>query len=159
MEGLKIRTLLPRDVPHVVAITQASPEAAQWAAADFERLADGAGEEVQTWVAENGGAVAGHLVLRMAGDEAEILNVAVAHAARRRGIASALISTALAAAEARRAQRVFLEVRESNRAAVRLYQRHQFRLAGKRPRYYREPTEDALVLAREVGAATPSDSA
>ncbi len=150
MEGLIIRELSPRDVERADVITRESPEAAQWAAADFERVAAGAGEEVQAWVAECRGHVAGFLVMRAVGDEVEILNVAVAPSARRKGIAGALVGTALAAAEAGGARRAFLEMRESNRAAAALYARHKFHPAGKRRGYYRKPDEDALVLARDL---------
>lgn len=150
MEGLNIRTLLPSDVERVTAITRESREAARWSVADFKRVAAEVGAGVQAWVAEQGEAVVGYLVMRAVSDEVEILNLAVAPPARRQGIASALIRKGLSAAEAGGARRVFLEVRESNHAAATLYVHHEFRPSGKRRDYYREPVEDALILTRDL---------
>jgi ribosomal-protein-alanine N-acetyltransferase len=103
-------------------------------------------------VAEEAGAILGYLVARTAGDEAEVLDVAVTPAARGRGIGRALLAEALRRLRARGARRAYLEVRESNAAARRLYQSLGFAAVGRRRGYYRQPTEDALVLARDVSA-------
>jgi ribosomal-protein-alanine N-acetyltransferase len=101
-------------------------------------------------VAEEAGAVLGYLVARTAGDEAEVLDVAVDPAARGRGIGRALLADALRGLRERGARRAYLEVRESNTVALGLYQSLGFRPVGRRRGYYRQPTEDALVLARDV---------
>jgi len=75
-------------------------------------------------------------------DEAEILNLSVAPEHRRRGIGSALLQAFLRG----RRGRVFLEVRPSNAAARRLYQRFGFTASGRRSSYYQSPTEDAIIL-------------
>jgi [ribosomal protein S18]-alanine N-acetyltransferase len=94
-------------------------------------------------VAERGGAVAGFLVARAtAPDEWEILNVAVAPEHRRRGVAAALILGLRGEAPGD----YFLEVRESNSGARALYEKLGFRAAGKRPGYYENPPEDAVVM-------------
>jgi ribosomal-protein-alanine N-acetyltransferase len=103
-------------------------------------------------VAEEAGAVRGYLVARTAGDEAEVLDVAVDPAVRGRGIGRALLADALRGLGERGARRAYLEVRESNTVALRLYQSMGFRPVGRRRGYYRQPTEDALVLARDVAA-------
>jgi ribosomal-protein-alanine N-acetyltransferase len=103
-------------------------------------------------VAEEAGAVLGYLVARTAGDEAEVLDVAVAPAARGRGIGRRLLAEALRGLRERGARRAYLEVRESNTAALRLYESLGFRPVGRRRGYYRQPAEDALVLARDVAA-------
>ncbi len=59
---------------------------------------------------------------------------------------------ALEEARAAGAQRVFLEVRESNRAATALYARHGFQAAGRRENYYAAPAEAALILAQQMQA-------
>ena len=79
-------------------------------------------------------------------DEAEIANLAVRTDRRRTGIGQLLVEAAIAAATAGGARTVYLEVRESNVAARALYQRHGFTAVGTRPKYYRNPSEDALVL-------------
>jgi ribosomal-protein-alanine N-acetyltransferase len=51
------------------------------------------------------------------------------------------------------ATRIFLEVRESNLGARRFYEQRGFAVTGRRLRYYRQPDEDALLMARAVAAA------
>jgi ribosomal-protein-alanine N-acetyltransferase len=83
-------------------------------------------------------------------DELHINNLAVLPAHRRKGAASALLSRVLREGRARGARRAALEVRESNDAARRLYERFGFRVAGVRRFYYDKPPEDALVLWRDT---------
>jgi ribosomal-protein-alanine N-acetyltransferase len=101
-------------------------------------------------VAEEEGSarLAGYIVAWFVADEAEVANLAVAPALRRRGIGAVLLDDALAEAERRGARAVYLEVRQSNAAARALYRSRGFDEIGRRPRYYRAPVEDALVLRR-----------
>jgi ribosomal-protein-alanine N-acetyltransferase len=103
-------------------------------------------------VAEVEGALVAYLVARTMGDEAEILDLAVLPEARGRGVGRALLDDALRALHQGGARQVFLEVRAANAAAQRLYRSRGFRTVGRRPDYYRQPTEDALVLARGLPA-------
>lgn len=107
-------------------------------------------------VAEQGADLVGYVVGRSVLDEAEVLNVGVAVPARRHGVARALVQTLLAAFAGSGVRSVFLEVRESNRAARALYQSLGFRAVGRRPRYYRRPLEDAVVLRALLGADSAS---
>jgi ribosomal-protein-alanine N-acetyltransferase len=83
-----------------------------------------------------------------AADEGEIANLAVREPTRRRGIGAALLDAALAEGTRRGAANMYLEVRESNEAARRLYASRGFEEIGRRRRYYRHPVEDAIVLRR-----------
>jgi [ribosomal protein S18]-alanine N-acetyltransferase len=139
-----VRRLAISDLDAVLAIQESSREASQWSREGYARAAAG---EFPAWVAEESGGVAGFLVVRTAADEAEILNFAVDPASRRRGIAGALLAGAIEYSRASGAKRLFLEVRESNSGATAFYRRHGFESAGKRPRYYQIPPEDALVLS------------
>ena len=96
------------------------------------------------------GSVVGYLIAWFVLDEAEIANVAVVPTARRRGIARALLEGVIAEARTSRIVRVFLEVRESNTAARELYASMGFMPIARRPRYYRKPVEDAIVLRLEL---------
>lgn len=98
-------------------------------------------------IAQQDDAVVGYLIAREIAGEAEILNLAVVPALRRAGLGRALLEQGLERVRARGAERVWLEVRESNAAAQSLYLRRGFTTAGRRPRYYRAPVEDALVLS------------
>ena len=82
------------------------------------------------------------------------LQSAVADARRRRqGLATALMTHLLAEAAAQGAHRTFLEVRRSNVAAQRLYERLGFAVSAVRRNYYSQPEEDALVLGLDMSAA------
>lgn len=82
-------------------------------------------------------------------DELHINNLAVLPAQRRTGVASALLQFVLREGAKLGARRATLEVRRSNDAARRLYERFGFAVAGVRRAYYTHPVEDALVLWRE----------
>lgn len=95
-----------------------------------------------------GAAPVGYVVAIHAGGEGEIANLAVTQASRGCGVGTALVEASLAEARRRQCGTLFLEVRESNAPARRLYARHGFEEVGRRRGYYRHPTEDALVLRR-----------
>lgn len=79
-------------------------------------------------------------------DEGQITNVATHPAYRRQGLASTLLTALVLEAKARSLKTLSLEVRESNLAAVRLYESHGFSVGGKRHSFYKNPREDALVM-------------
>jgi [ribosomal protein S18]-alanine N-acetyltransferase len=96
--------------------------------------------------------VAGFVLSRRAADTAEMLTIAVAPAARRKGIGSALLSNHLAILAAEGAKSLFLEVERDNRAALALYKRFDFYEVGERQAYYRKAAGThaaALVLRRD----------
>jgi len=99
---------------------------------------------------EMGGVTTGYLMARISGEEGEILNLAVLPEHRRRGIAGELLEQGLAALTAAGVREAYLEVRESNHAAIALYGAKGFRSVGMRPHYYRSPVEDALVLRAPI---------
>jgi [ribosomal protein S18]-alanine N-acetyltransferase len=89
------------------------------------------------------------ILVQIAGGESEILTLATASAARRSGLARALIVEAAANAALQQANAMFLEVAEDNLAALALYRRFGFRIYGRRRDYYIRsglPAVDALML-------------
>jgi len=88
----------------------------------------------------------GFLVAWHVADELHVLNVATEPSLRRRGIGRALMDFALAYAAAHRVRIVLLEVRRSNRAAIKLYRDLGFTALGVRPRYYADNDEDAIEM-------------
>jgi ribosomal-protein-alanine N-acetyltransferase len=98
----------------------------------------------------------GMILARVAADESEILTIAVPPAARRRGLASALLQAAMRRAAARGAEWMFLEVAVTNHAARGLYAAHGFAEVGLRRRYYTDGT-DALIL-RSTLECGPAES-
>ncbi|WP_297297215.1 ribosomal protein S18-alanine N-acetyltransferase [uncultured Methylovirgula sp.] len=96
---------------------------------------------------------AGFVLSRQAADEAEILTLAVAPGARRRGIGAALLANHLPALAAAGVRCLFLEVEADNKAAIKLYQSFGFRQVGERKAYYRAADggrATALVLRRDL---------
>lgn len=94
------------------------------------------------------GIVAGYAGFRFALDEGYIDNIAVKSDFRRMGVASALLRRLDKEAEALSLSFLSLEVRESNAAAIRLYESHGYTPAGKRPGFYSRPPEDALIYTK-----------
>jgi ribosomal-protein-alanine N-acetyltransferase len=90
-----------------------------------------------------------YLIFWVVLDEMHILNLAVHPAQRRRGIARRLLSEGLAQARALGAELAWLEVRPSNAAARSLYESFGFKEVGRRPQYYDDTHEDALLLTLE----------
>jgi ribosomal-protein-alanine N-acetyltransferase len=124
-----------RDLAEIAEIQAVSPETAQWDVAAYLQY------DLRVAICQD--RVAGFLVARrVAEDESEVLNLAVAPQFRRRGVARKLVNSLLA--DARGA--VFLEVRESNSTAQTLYKSLNFQYVGTRPAYYDSPTEAAIVM-------------
>ena len=142
-----IRRMLASERSAVASLFADAPEAAHWSPQDLSQLeASGAEVRVDTEDSHLAGAVA----WREAADEAEILNLAVGSAWRRKGIGRSLMETALAELASSGAGRVFLEVRESNAGAQMFYCKLGFAEQGRRRNYYRDPLEDALLLSRTL---------
>ena len=102
------------------------------------------------------GNVIGYAGLHVVLDEGYIDNIAVEEAARRHGVASALLDVYCRFGEINLAF-LTLEVRKSNAAAIALYEKHGFQQVGVRPGFYQKPREDALIMTRyfQQEEATP----
>lgn len=137
----------PGDLDEVLAIEQAS-YSVPWSRSTFAGLLDRS--DADLFVAAARGRVVGYAVCWAVLDQAELGNIAVAAPYRRRGVATRLLTAVLARQRERGVREVFLEVRASNRAAQRLYERFGFGLVGIRAGYYSQPTEDALVMVRTL---------
>lgn len=148
-----VRDAVAGDLEQIVEIVRHADTAAQWSREEYEKLlgiskdkdTDTARQPVML-VVEEQSQVQGFLVACAVLDEWEIENIAVRGAARRRGLASLLLRELLQRAQSQGAKQIFLEVRESNRAARAFYAKWVFVEAGRRTAYYRDPPEDALIL-------------
>ena len=105
-----------------------------------------------SWVLEQDERLLGYFLMSLAAGEAHVLNLCVAPDQQGRGLGRRLLKSVLALARGRGAERVFLEVRPSNRSAIHLYLSEGFNEIGRRPRYdpSRDGREDALVMAIEL---------
>ena len=158
---ISLRPLRPEDVEQVLALVAASVDvatasdntagqAAGWNRRTFEDILANP-KQGSCLIAEQGGAehdgvVTGFACFRVTATEAELLNLAVLPLVRRQGTGSRLLKEVLQEVARRGAECIFLEVRESNVAALRLYERFGFQSVGRRRGYYTQPAADAVIL-------------
>lgn len=101
-------------------------------------------------VAEVDGIVAGYVGSQSVLDAADIMNLAVAPDYRQQGIGQALIKSLVTHLQQKNVIALLLEVRVSNTPAISLYEKMGFTQVGRRPKYYHNPREDALILRKEL---------
>jgi [ribosomal protein S18]-alanine N-acetyltransferase len=139
-----IRPAAIQDVPMIVTLERSVAKAAHWSAEQYEKRL----KEDCLLLAESNSQLVGFICARVSPGEWEIENVVVANEFRRQGIASALLNALFESAKRADNPSFHLEVRESNLPARQLYTKHGFREVGKRPNYYCDPTEDAVLYTR-----------
>ena len=100
-------------------------------------------------VAVDGERLAGYVGSQSVIDEADMMNIAVDPDFRRQGVAEGLVERLVAHLASVKVHSLTLEVRVSNEPAKGLYEKLGFTLVGRRPNYYRNPKEDALILRKE----------
>lgn len=146
-----VRNFLPEDAEAVLAIAAQAPAAANWSKESYLKFAREEGS--LALVLEIDSQIQGFLVGRLAADQAELLNLAVTAAHRRKGAGKALLTHALREWLSRGAKAVYLEVRESNTSAIAFYEKRGFTAAGRRKGYYHQPDEPALTMVRKLTAS------
>ena len=94
------------------------------------------------------GSLVGYIIAHIIADEAEILSLAVAPLAQRRGVGAALLGHFVAQQKAQNIGTIWLDVAADNLTAIRLYEKAGFIVSGHRPRYYRRPggAVDAVLM-------------
>lgn len=146
-EPLTIRRLSLADLPQVMAIERRA-FTAPWSLAMFGlELSKPSGIPL---AALRGRRLVGYLVCSRYDTVWHLMNIAVEPERRRSGIATALLEDLFVRAD-RPGEQYTLEVRPSNLAAVSMYERLGFRSAGRRPGYYHDNREDALIMWRTAG--------
>ena len=143
-----VRNFLPEDADAVLAIVAQAPTSANWSKESYLKFAREEGS--LALVLEINSQIQGFLVGRLAADQAELLNLAVAAAHRRKGVGKALFSHALREWLSGGAKAVYLEVRESNTCAIAFYEKSGFLKNGRRKDYYRSPVEAAVTMERKL---------
>ncbi len=125
--------------------------------ASEETAAPAAEKPVSSYAGEPGssdadepGRLAGYALFSIVAGEAELLRIAVDPECRRKGIGRRLFSRMLEKLRAEKAEKLFLEVRSKNEAAIGLYRSFGMTGAGCRKNYYSNPAEDALIMTREI---------
>jgi [ribosomal protein S18]-alanine N-acetyltransferase len=139
-----IRRMTAADLPAVVQIDALS-FSQPWPPSAF--TVELSNPNARCWVAECDGVVAGALVIWRVLDEAHIATIAVHPGQRQRGIGKELLQTGMRAAREEGACIFHLEVRAGNLAAQKMYTGFGYEVVGRRPRYYQDNGEDALLLS------------
>lgn len=107
------------------------------------------GNPLSLWlVFVDGENILGYVGSQTVMDETDMMNVAVHPDARRKGIAEKLIDALVDRLKERGSRCLTLEVRASNQTAIALYRKLSFEQVGRRPNYYRNPKEDALIMRK-----------
>ena len=138
-----------------LAEVHAASFTAAWSAADVAELLASPGGYALAAL-DDSGTVQGFILARAIAGEAEILTLAVRPAARRRGIALALVESAARLGASHGAEGLFLEVAADNVAAIGLYTSAGFSQVGRRRGYYANPSGpaiDALIMRRDLNSA------
>jgi len=120
------------DIPSVMTIEEASLWG-DWSHTSFYGSLQGSDE---SWVVLKDHIVCGFIVFREIGDEAELLKIAVAPVMQKQGVGSMLLQRMLQKFHDKKIIRCFLEVRQSNKEAIALYQKYGFVTVGIRQNYY-----------------------
>ena len=153
MNGWQIETINRRiDLEPILAIEQLSFQW-PWGRLFFED--ELSCQNACSYVVKSAGAdteaqIAAYAFLRRAANELHVLKIAVAPAQRGQGMATWFLNHCFVMAAQQGAGSVYLEVRRSNIAAIKLYKKLGFREIGRRPNYYPDSNEDALVMMKDL---------
>jgi ribosomal-protein-alanine N-acetyltransferase len=145
---VQIRIANPSDLDSIIAIESAADTAAHWNESEYASAWE---SKRLILVAELASNVVGFLVASTAVREWELENIAVDPTQRNRGVGQELMTALIQHAQRANALEIRQEIRRSNTGAQRLAIACGFRPEGKRPGYYREPPEDALLFKYIVG--------
>jgi [ribosomal protein S18]-alanine N-acetyltransferase len=147
---LSVRAATVADLAAIMELEKRAATAAHWSAAQYEAMFRASDPERVALILEEEAELQGFVIARVVAEEWEIENIAVADSERRRGLGTRLLGELLDLARARGAVAVFLEVRESNRAARALYEKWAFVESGSRRGYYADPQEDAILYRLDL---------
>jgi ribosomal-protein-alanine N-acetyltransferase len=146
---LRIRRMIPADLDVVIQLAESLEQAPRWPRSAYvDALNPEAAPPRVALVAEaqQNAAILGFAVASLMPPEAELESIAVAFEGQRQGIARQIFSALVQELRTARIAELLLEVRASNHAALAFYQAVGFLQTGRRPRYYANPIEDAVLL-------------
>lgn len=140
---IEYRRMREEDVPFISRLEEET-FSMPWSAASFLQMIRQ--EDSAYFVAEEDGRLLGGCGLLLIAGEGSITNVVVAPEARRRGVATGLLTYLMSEGDRAGLTAYTLEVRVSNAAAIGLYEKLGFISEGIRPHFYEKPTEDAVIM-------------
>jgi [ribosomal protein S18]-alanine N-acetyltransferase len=143
MDEIKLRETTPDDIPSMLAIERLS-FSTPWSGSAFLSEIGKPYSFQKVALAED--KIVGYICVNHILDEAHIMNLAVHPGFRRRGIAAILLKKAVNELKEKGVCYFYLEVRFSNLAARKFYEKSGFRIVGRRKNYYQSPEEDAALM-------------
>lgn len=149
-----VRNATVQDVAEITRLERDSATAAHWSDQQYRTLFPDAPSSMDrlilTAVEQDTGELAGFLIALDVVGEWELENIVVHQQIRQKGIGTCLLEELTSVAQASQSGQIFLEVRESNTAARRLYEKAGFTETGLRKRYYSNPVEDAVLYRKSL---------
>lgn len=145
MEGVTVRAMSSSDLPAVLEIADHS-FTTPWNLSSFEY--EIRNKDAVLNVAEIDSRIVGYICVRSFLGATHIMDIAVIHEYHQKGIGSMLLLEALRGIRRTKpeTEHITLEVRQSNIAAIKLYEKYGFREKGRRKNYYKTPNEDGIIM-------------
>lgn len=154
-DPIAIRHATLDDIPQMLRLERLSEGASHWSEPQYQSLIGVKDADISTVAlvaeCEANPSVVGFLIARHVSPEWELENIVVSHETRGQGIGTRLMQELLTHAQQTNSKAVFLEVRESNIAAISLYLKLGFQQTGRRKSYYSNPVEDAVLYCKNLG--------
>ncbi len=157
MSEPRLRPMTQADLPGVLELEDALFAEEAWSRRMLAGELEQQPESRYYLVAEQDGAMIGYAGLLTAGEQADVLTIAVAAARWGHGVGSGLLAALLAQARRRGCREVFLEVRADNARAQRLYKWWGFTEIGIRRGYYQPSGMDAIVMRRDLAVESEAE--
>ncbi len=151
-EQVQIRRMTPADLDRVMEIAQSLPHAPQWPEAAYRTALDPQSLPRRSSLVAHGplSGIVGFAIASQIGPQAELETIAVAVGSQRQGVARQLLGGLATGLRSAQVTEVILEVRASNHPALALYRSAGFVETGRRPRYYADPQEDAVLMSLQI---------
>jgi [ribosomal protein S18]-alanine N-acetyltransferase len=142
-----VRTLTVGDLDAVLRLEAATPEAPHWSRSAYEAFLPENCLRKQIFIVADSNQLLGFVAAQLVADICQLQSIVVDPAARRTGVATALLASLNEWARCSGAVRVELEVRNQNRSAIAFYERAGFLRNSVRRSYYRNPEDDAILMS------------
>lgn len=146
---IEYRDMSTFDVPALVGIEKVVFPESPWSAAQFREELSGMPRTRKYLVAHEQGVIVGYAGIALAGDVADIHNIAVIPSHRKQGIATHLLDQLERWAISKKVEALMLEIREGNAEAFPLYEKRGYRVISRRDNYY-APGVHALIMRKEI---------
>jgi [ribosomal protein S18]-alanine N-acetyltransferase len=150
----QIRPMVAADLDRVIAIAESLPDAPQWARLIYLKALDPDSTPRRIALVATGptpAEIAGFTIASLLVPQAELETIAVSAASQRHGLGRRLFSALAGELKRAGANELIIEVRASNAPALAFYRSLGFVETGRRPRYYVDPVEDAVLMHLSLG--------